>query len=93
MTKSCNVVQVTKLPSFFSPRGNGQLDRRYTNEQLVVPLPGGTTACDIGIFTVWCEPFRATFSRIAIPRSTFVSPDPNDVNIPTHMHHSASECE
>ena len=35
-------------------------------------LPDGVDACDIGTITVWCQPFRAIFTRLAIPRSTFV---------------------
>jgi hypothetical protein len=58
--------------AFHSCSSDGDLIRRYTNEQLVVPLPNGVTACDIGSLTVWCRPFRATFSRITIPRSIFV---------------------
>jgi hypothetical protein len=46
--------------------------RRYTNERLVVPLPSGVTACNIGTLTVWCKSFRATFAQITIPRSIFV---------------------
>ena len=38
----------------------------------MVTLPAGTDACDIGTITVWCQPFRAIFTRLAIPRSTFV---------------------
>ena len=52
---------------------SGQIDRRYTNEQLVVEVPAGVTVCDMGSLTVWCQPFFATFSRITIPRSLFVS--------------------
>lgn len=53
--------------------GRGDLTRRYSNEQLVVPLPNGLTACDMGALTVWCEPFRATFSRRSISRSLFLN--------------------
>ena len=38
----------------------------------MVTLPDGVDACDIGTITVWCQPFRAIFTRLAIPRSTFV---------------------
>ena len=46
--------------------------RRFTNEDITVTLPDGTDACDIGTITIWCQPFRAIFTRLAIPRSTFV---------------------
>ena len=36
-------------------------------------LPDGVDACDIGTITVWCQPFRAIFTRLAIPRDVFVS--------------------
>ena len=39
----------------------------------MVTLPDGVDACDIGTITIWCQPFRAIFTRLAIPRSTFVS--------------------
>ena len=39
----------------------------------MVTLPDGMDACDIGTITIWCQPFRAIFTRLAIPRSTFVS--------------------
>ena len=38
----------------------------------MVTLPDGVDACDIGTITIWCEPFRAIFTRLEIPRSTFV---------------------
>lgn len=50
----------------------GQLNRLYSGQpqdRLVVPLPEGVTACDIGTLTVWDQPFFATFARISIPRS------------------------
>lgn len=73
LIKRCMVCLDRFHCTLFPPRNDGKLDRRYSNEQLVVTLPDGVTACDIGSLTVWCEPFRATFSRITIPRSTFVS--------------------
>jgi hypothetical protein len=39
----------------------------------MVTLPDGVDACDIGTITVWCQPFRAIFTRLAIPRDVFVS--------------------
>ena len=39
----------------------------------MVTLPDGVDACDIGTITVWCQPFRAIFTRLEIPRKTFVS--------------------
>ena len=48
-------------------------ERRFNNEDIVVTLPDGMDACDIGTITVWCQPFRAIFTRLAIPRSAFVS--------------------
>ena len=47
--------------------------RSFNNEDITVTLPDGVDACDIGTITVWCQPFRAIFTRLAIPRSTFVS--------------------
>ena len=38
----------------------------------MVTLPDGVDACDIGTITVWCQPFRAIFTRLAIPRNIFV---------------------
>jgi hypothetical protein len=46
--------------------------RRFTNEDIMVTLPDGVDACDIGTITIWCQPFSAIFTRLAIPRSTFV---------------------
>ena len=51
----------------------GRLNRRYSNEDLTFDLPSGTDMCDIATFTVWCEAASAFFTRIEIPRSTFVS--------------------
>ena len=39
----------------------------------MVTLPDGVDACDIGTITIWCEPFSAIFSRLAVPRDVFVS--------------------
>ena len=47
--------------------------RRFTNEDFMVTLPAGVDACDIGTITIWCQPFCAIFTRLAIPSSTFVS--------------------
>ena len=47
--------------------------RSFNNEDIMVTLPNGVDACDIGTITIWCQPFRAIFTRLAIPRSTFVS--------------------
>lgn len=48
--------------------------RRYRNELLVIPLPAGVDACDIGILTIWCEPFRAFFTSITLSHEAlFVS--------------------
>ena len=47
--------------------------RRFNNEDFTVTLPEGTDACDIGTITVWCQPFRAIFTRLEVPTSTFVS--------------------
>ena len=49
------------------------LNRRYNNEDFRLEFPAGVTACDMGAITIWCEPFFATFSRITVPRSLFVS--------------------
>ena len=45
----------------------------YNGVDITVTLPDGVDACDIGTFTVWCEPFQAIFTRIEIPTSIFVS--------------------
>ena len=47
--------------------------RRFTNEDIMVTLPDGVDACDIGTITVWCQPFTAIFTQLAIPRNVFVS--------------------
>ena len=47
--------------------------RRFSNEDIMVTLPEGVDACDIGTITVWCQPFRAIFTRLEIPRNVFVS--------------------
>ena len=47
--------------------------RRFTNEDIMVTLPDGVDACDIGTITIWCQPFRAIFTRLAISRNVFVS--------------------
>ena len=47
--------------------------RSFNNEDITVTLPDGVDACDIGTITIWCQPFSAIFTRLAIPRSTFVS--------------------
>ena len=38
----------------------------------MVTLPDEVDPCDIGTITVWCQPFRAIFTRLAIPRRTFL---------------------
>ena len=70
------MVYVTQI--FFTTRTSGQYAgsfqrRRFSNEDVTVTLPAGTDVCDIGTITIWCQPFRAIFTRLAIPRSTFVS--------------------
>ncbi|XP_064398542.1 protein Skeletor, isoforms B/C-like isoform X1 [Halichondria panicea] len=40
--------------------------RRYSREQLVIDLPEGTDACDIGELTIWCRPFGTYFSSITL---------------------------
>ena len=52
----------------------GALQRRkFTDEDIMVTLPNGVDACDIGTITVWCEPFKVIFAQLEVPRSTFVS--------------------
>ena len=46
---------------------------RFTNEGIVVTLPQGMNACDIGNLTVWCRQASVLFGQIEVPRSTFVS--------------------
>lgn len=55
-------------------RLDGRLKRRrYNNVDLEATLPEGFSACDIGTFIIWCEPFGAIFTRIEVPREIFVS--------------------
>ena len=68
----------TVLPIFvilnFVLRSDGKFkDSRYNDVDITVTMPEGTDVCDIGTLTVWCQPFRAIFTRIEIPRSIFVS--------------------
>ena len=70
LTSSC--LPTNSAIVFPSSQGEFVLGRAYTGERLVVPLPEGVTACDIGTLTIWCQPFRVTFSRVTIPRSIFV---------------------
>ena len=58
---------------YFDHRPRGMLNRRYNNEEFRLEFPAGVTACDMGAITIWCEPFFATFSRITVPRTLFVS--------------------
>lgn len=46
---------------------------RYSNVDFSVSLPQGMDVCDIGILTVWCQPFDVVFGFVEIPRSKFVS--------------------
>ena len=68
----------------FLRRSDGRIARRrYIDETIVGNLarasrtPGGAevalSACDVTTLTVWCEPFSATFSRVAIPTDILVS--------------------
>ena len=43
--------------------------RSFNSEDITVTLPDGVDACDIGTITIWCQPFRAIFTRLAIPRN------------------------
>ncbi|XP_064398528.1 protein Skeletor, isoforms B/C-like [Halichondria panicea] len=58
---------------FFIPvpggRENGgfKIGRSYFNEELLVPLPEGVDACDIGTFTIWCMPFTVFFTVLPFP--------------------------
>ena len=47
--------------------------RSFNNEDIMVTLPDGIDACDIGTITVWCKPFKAIFTQLVIPRNIFVS--------------------
>ena len=47
--------------------------RRHTNEDIIVPLPEGISACDIGNLTIWCRQANVIFGKIPIPTTTFVS--------------------
>ncbi len=56
------------------PEGSFVRRRRYTGDQLVITLPQGTNACDIGELTIWCRPFNAYFTAITFNHGTlFVS--------------------
>ncbi|XP_064398937.1 neurogenic locus notch homolog protein 3-like [Halichondria panicea] len=58
---------------FFIPVPGGREDggfkigRSYFNEDFLVPLPEGVDACDIGTFTIWCEPFTVFFAVFSFP--------------------------
>ena len=47
--------------------------RSFSGEDLTIDLPSGTDVCDISTFTIWCEEASVFFSRLEVPRSTFVS--------------------
>lgn len=54
-------------------RSDGRLKRsRYTDVDVDVTLPDGIDVCDIGTFTIWCQPFNAIFTRIEISRDILV---------------------
>lgn len=55
-------------------RSDGSLKEvTFTNVDVTATLPDGVDACDIGTFTIWCQPFTAIFTRIIIPTDIFVS--------------------
>lgn len=47
--------------------------RAVTGQTLQFSLPTGVFACDISVFTIWCQAARQHFTAINIPSSTFVS--------------------
>ncbi len=47
--------------------GGFKIGRSYFNEDFLVPLPEGVDACDIGTFTIWCEPFTVFFAVFSFP--------------------------
>ena len=49
------------------------LGNAYTGQDFTFNLPVGTDVCDISTITIWCEDFDVFFTRLDIPRSTFVS--------------------
>ena len=42
------------------------------NELIEFTMPAGTTVCDIGNFTIWCNVAQTFFTHIEIPRTLFV---------------------
>ena len=58
----------------FVLRSDGSFKNMYYNDvDITVTMPEGTDVCDIGTLTIWCQPFRAIFTRIKIPSDIFVS--------------------
>ncbi len=64
-------ISISTLPSNADGRFN--LGRPYNDDTLLLPLPDGVDACDIGTLTIWCRPFRAIFNRVTLTRDVFVS--------------------
>ena len=56
-----------------SSDGRFALGRAYNGEILDIPLPDGMDACDIGTFTIWCQPASIYFNSVTLPRTVFVS--------------------
>ena len=70
-------ILISEMPFglFYSGRSNGafRVGVRFSNEDITFSMPSGSDVCDIGTFTIWCEAARSFFTRLAFPRSTFVS--------------------
>ena len=48
--------------------------RAFSDEDLLLSMPSGTTVCDIQVLTVWCQPFNAFFAQVTVDKNqVFVS--------------------
>jgi len=46
----------------------------FSNVDVVLTMPSGTTVCDIQVLTVWCQRFNAFFAQVTVDKSqVFVS--------------------
>ncbi|XP_064399010.1 mucin-2-like isoform X2 [Halichondria panicea] len=70
---------IIPVPDGDPPEGSFVRRRRYTGDQLVITLPQGTNACDIGELTIWCRPFNAYFTAITFNHGTlFEKAEPDE---------------
>ena len=60
--------------SSFSSGSLGRFPRdRVSGQDLQFSLPNGVYACDMAVFTIWCELANTHFTAINIPQDIFVS--------------------